>query len=412
VLLHLDGNSGAYTDRSGTKAVLGSRQYSGYGRAFNVRMPPLTPPRDARLGTFPYGVFGLTGKDSNGDRDFTDAGDVDPVRLMGAMRSDGVYNLAISPTLGRISNEREIIRILESARDRRLKLILRATELTVTSSTLTISSGGPTVTRKSRDEGLYETEFLNGPDILASTASSDVYTMNAAATDRNLQRFKRIFTQRPDLKPMIHSWYSLDEPMARNMSLAELQKIFRAHKAIFPLIPVFICYNQSPAMPDRNRDGMSDGMLGQPENPYGPGGAQIFFGTTLTGASGANSTFGSVTIRGGVMTATEVMAWTTGRHLTYAPTRSALSAPWNGAAFRDRTPTLDWSGSRGAIRYQVRVSSYVSLRRPVRDVVLARTAYTTPTALVAGKTYYWRVRALDEYGRGTWSPVRRFTVRK
>ncbi len=142
------------------------------------------------------------------------------------------------------------------------------------------------------------------------------------------------------------------------------------------------------------------------------GGAQIFFGTTLTGASGANSTFGSVTIRGGVMTATEVMAWTTGRHLTYAPTRSALSAPWNGAAFRDRTPTLDWSGSRGAIRYQVRVSSYVSLRRPVRDVVLARTAYTTPTALVAGKTYYWRVRALDEYGTGTWSPVRRFTVRK
>jgi len=85
VLLHLDGNSGAYTDRSGTRAVLGSRQYSGYGRAFNVRMPPLTPPRDARLGTFPYGVFGLTGKDSNGDRDFTDAGDVDPVRLMGAM---------------------------------------------------------------------------------------------------------------------------------------------------------------------------------------------------------------------------------------------------------------------------------------------------------------------------------------
>ncbi len=85
VLLHLDGNSGAYTDRSGTRAVLGSRQYSGYGRAFNVRMPPLTPPRDARLGTFPYGVFGLTGKDSNGDRDFTDAGDVDPLRLMGAM---------------------------------------------------------------------------------------------------------------------------------------------------------------------------------------------------------------------------------------------------------------------------------------------------------------------------------------
>ena len=689
VLLHLDGSTGTYTDRGGTRAVLGTRQYSSYGRAFNVRMPVLTPPRNSRLNAFPYGATGLTGNDTNGDRDYTDAGEVDPVRLMDAMRSDGVYNIALSPTLGRISNEAEIIRILDGARIRNIKLVIRATELTVTTSTVTTTSTGTTITRKSRREGLNEREFLNRSDSLTATdtgdlsamAGSDVYTINTTATNRNLQRLKSIFTKRPDLLSVIHSWYSLDEPMQRNMALSELQKIYRAHKAVFPTIPVFICYNQSPGVPDYNRDGISDGLLGQPENPYGAGvadivgvvtytasvpnynygsirylytharravnkvntstpiwavpqahalvsrptnvprphhlyrqvndwfragpdtglrgfdgllwyswhlssgsvqdkndlednppnrqmairigqrirsgrmithrlpyraelyvpaaprstirtprpghlgltagtiqlsishpwagndglrhvlldtgasstrnrlllektgrnvlrlvvfdtrgvqkwtgtrvdtynmpgsgnfspgyseitatwsngqlklyldgvrgtlsggsgtgvlssgGADVFLGTTLTGTGGADSTFGYVTIRSAAMTTSEVSNWTMGRHLAYAPPKVVLSSPAYGAATTDRTPTLVWKGATGALRYQVRVSQNSNLSSPVRSVVLAKASYTTPTAMAGGKSYYWRVRAYDEYGSGSWSSLRRFTIR-
>ncbi len=315
VLVHLDGGGGSYTDRYGTKTLLGSPQFSSYGRAFNVRMPSLTPPRDSRLGAFPYGAYGLTGTDTNGDQDYTDDGEVDPVRLMDAMKSDGVYGLTLSSTLGRISNEAEVIRVLEGARDRGMKLVVRATELIVTTSTLTTTSEGTTVTRKSRREGLKEQEFLNRPDTptargvggntrtgtstdtgtgdLTTMAGSEVFTMDATATNQNLQRLKRILTQRPDLESVIHSWYSLDEPMQRNMSLSELQKIYKAHKDVFPSIPVFICYNQNTSMPDYNGDGLSDGLLGQPENPYGPGVANIV-GLNIYIASVPNYNYGAI----------------------------------------------------------------------------------------------------------------------
>lgn len=116
VLFHLDGATNTYTTRTGSGTLTGAATFSDKGRALGPRLPLLTLPKDPRLGAFPYGAFGLFGTDRNGDGDYADAGEVDPVRLMDDMKVDGVYDLALSATLGRNRNEAEITRILEGAR--------------------------------------------------------------------------------------------------------------------------------------------------------------------------------------------------------------------------------------------------------------------------------------------------------
>ncbi|MDQ3854764.1 MAG: hypothetical protein M3281_00035, partial [Chloroflexota bacterium] len=545
---------------------------------------------------------------------------------------------------------------------------------------VTTTSSGTTVTRKSRREGLKEPEFLNRPDTVALYAGSEVFTMDTTATDQNLQRLRHIFVERPDLQTVIHSLYALDEPMQRNMSLSELQKIYRAHKAVFPEIPVFVVYNQSRTMADSDGDGLSDGLLGQPENPYGPdvadivglniysasnpnydydairqlytharrvvnsvsasipiwavpqvhglvtrpantprphhlyrqandwfragpdtglrgfdgllwyswhfdpgsvqelsdlednapnrqmaarigqriasgamvthmlpyrpelyvpdipsstlrvprsghlqlragtiqlsishlwpgndglrhvlldtgssqtkdrlllektadnilrlvvidvsgtqrwtgvrvdtynmpgaqsyspgyseivatwdngdlrlyldgakaalgggdgtgvlssGGSYIYVGTDLAGGNGAGSTFGYLTVRGAALADRDVIAWTMDRQLAYAPAPVVLSTPVDAASTGDSTPTLAWAGVAGAHKYQVQVALDLTFSNRVRDVNLTATSYTPASPLVDGRTYYWRVRALDDYGASTWSAANQLVV--
>ncbi len=689
VLFHLDGASNSYTDRTGAKTLLGTAQYSNTGRAFGSRLLlNLTSKRDASLGGFPYGAFGLFGTDSNGDYDYTDAGEVDPVNLMSDMRADGQYNLALSATLGRLPNEAEIIRILEGARDRNLKLIVRATELQVQSDSTTAGTQDAEPTSESLntpDELLNVSDTSTGSGDVGPMAGSEVFVMNTTVTLENLQRLKKILTDRPDLRPVIYAWYAYDEPMQRNMTLSEMRRIYKAHKDVFPNnewnIPIFTVFNQRLDLPDSNGDGITDGLLGQPENPYGSGvtdivalnvyiaampnynygmvrrlytharrvvnkvststpiwavpqahglmispnnhpephqlyrqvndwlragpdtglrgldglmwyswhfppetvqnlsdlednpanrqmarligervhsgtmvthklpyrnelylapspsstikaprsghldlargtitfgfshlwhgadgirhvlfdtgvsgvknrmliektsgnvlrfmvidaygnakwtgisvdslnmpgagsyapgysdiavtwsngnlalyldgvkgalsggsgtgtisyaGTYIFLGTDVGGRNGANGTFSYVTIRNAAGTASEVDTWTKNSHAAYAPARVALYSPVSGTSTTDRTPTLSWYGVAGAVKYQVQISRYSNFSSLMRNVQVTDTTYTTPTGLTGGTTYYWRVRASDNYGWGAWSPYRSLKVR-
>ena len=678
VLFHVDGATGEYTDAAGTRPLSGGVARSDRGRAFGPRLlVDVAGKRDASLAGFPYGAFGLSGTDANGDLDYVDPGEVDPVRLMDDMRLDGAYNLAVSPTLGRLPNEAEIARVLEGARDRRIGVILRATELVYTSPT-------GAVTRPTARSLNTPDEQLNVPDSLATRTdlvanAGGVYTMDAAATGANLQRLRRILDARPDLAPVVRALYSYDEPMQRNMSLAEMRRIYQAHKDAFPGVPVFTVFNQSRTLPDNDGDGISDGMLGQPQNPYGAGvtdiaalniypmgpnydyaqvgdkfgharrvvdrvaprtpvwavpqghglvtspadtpephqlyrqlndwlraaadaglrgadgllwyswhfppgsaqnlsdlednpanrrvarligerlhggavathalpyrpelhaptgalsavrapaaghldpsggtlhlsfthawagddgarhvlfdtgegearnrlllektaggvlrlavvdagggekwagigvgpgnfpgtpwspgysdiavtwgggelalyldgargalgggsgsgvlssaGPELFIGTDLAGLDGADGTYGHLTIRGGALTEAEAVSWANGSHLSGAPGGVSLSSPADNAALAAGSrPTLAWAAVPDAARYRVQVSAYPDFTRPVTDTSVSGTEYTAPAPLTEGRTYHWRVGALDAYGAGAWSAPGRFTV--
>ncbi len=269
VLFHLNGATSSYSDTWDTRVLGGTPTFSAGGRAFGARLE-VAKPKDARLGATPYGVFGLTPMDRNFDGDYLDDTDDDPARLLEDMASEGVYNLALSATLGRVQNEAELIRIFDAAKRLNIRLVVRATAL------LVVSSSG---TFKVQDLNVSD-EKLSTPDdtqaaITAVTTEADYNVLDEPTTRQNLERLKRVFAARPDLESVVYSWYSVDEPMQRNMTLDELRRIYNLYKEYFPVTPVFVVFNQSRTLPDSNGDRISDGMLGQPENPFGAGVADI-----------------------------------------------------------------------------------------------------------------------------------------
>ncbi len=197
-------------------------------------------PIDSRLNQFPYGVYGLDERDrdpvytyryTNGYRE--PSGDIDPVNLLGAIKSDGVYNVVLSSRLGSISIEDKIIRTLEAAKSRNTKLIVR---------------------------------------LLAWNSDS---TVNTTETNRRMWRFRGVFTKRPDLRPVIYAWYSYDEPMqkmAQSLRLSEVRKAYTLHKNHFSDILVFTVYNQNLNCTDgSDADRFGECLLGESRNPYGTG---------------------------------------------------------------------------------------------------------------------------------------------
>lgn len=232
-LLQMDGGSATYTDRAGVRSVLGTPRYSSSGRSFGARIVRSLS-IDSSLATsaypagrFPYGVYGMDETDVDGDGVY-ESGDVDPISLLSAVESDGVYSVGLSTKLGRIGSQDKIIRTLDGAKSRNIKLIVR---------------------------------------VISYSASNGVYTLNASATQANLDRMKQVFAKRPDLKSTVYAWYSWDEPMQKHVSLSALRQTYQMHKKTFPDMKVFTVFNQN-----QNIDG---GLLGQYKNPYGADVADI-----------------------------------------------------------------------------------------------------------------------------------------
>ena len=91
------------------------------------------------------------------------------------------------------------------------------------------------------------------------------------------------------------------------------------------------------------------------------------------------------------------------------PSVPSLYTPANGSSTCDTTPTFDWSDVSGVDYYHIQVDDSSSFLTPVIDGGIASSIYTPASSLAAG-TYYWRVRAHNSCGYGSWSTVRTFTV--
>jgi hypothetical protein len=91
------------------------------------------------------------------------------------------------------------------------------------------------------------------------------------------------------------------------------------------------------------------------------------------------------------------------------PSPPSLLLPANDSSTTLTKPVLDWNGVAGASWYSVQISTSSNFSNPLAGTV-STTAYTFPTAFAPG-VYYWRVMAVDRYGRvSPWSNTYSFTI--
>ncbi|MBI3241575.1 MAG: hypothetical protein HYZ49_04700 [Chloroflexi bacterium] len=112
--------------------------------------------------------------------------------------------------------------------------------------------------------------------------------------------------------------------------------------------------------------------------------------------------------------------WSRQRHFNTAnpPSVPILQAPGNGALVMNLTPTLDWADSSPApTYYEVQIATdldFVNVLGRGQSGRAAVSQHTPGLPLVAGETYYWRVRAtggassLGQFSSSQWSSVRWF----
>jgi uncharacterized repeat protein (TIGR01451 family) len=93
---------------------------------------------------------------------------------------------------------------------------------------------------------------------------------------------------------------------------------------------------------------------------------------------------------------------------SHPPGTPILVTPMDGS-IATSTPTFTWHTVTDADEYQIQVDDTPNFAGPERDKTMASTHYT-PASRLSGGTYYWHVRAFNEYGVGAWSVRQTFTV--
>ena len=106
-------------------------------------------------------------------------------------------------------------------------------------------------------------------------------------------------------------------------------------------------------------------------------------------------------------------AWTGIRSFTTVcpvPATPTLSSPANGATGVSTTPLLDWTDAAGATSYDVQVCSDSGCASVVRSANPTTSQWTVSPVLSTGVTYYWRARANNACGNGSWTGTWSFTT--
>jgi hypothetical protein len=93
-----------------------------------------------------------------------------------------------------------------------------------------------------------------------------------------------------------------------------------------------------------------------------------------------------------------------------APGTPNLVSPDNGQTDVSTTPTLDWSDVSGATSYAVQVCGDSGCSVVVDYVTVGSSQWTVSSALNQGTQYWWRTRANNSCGSGSWSNVWSFTT--
>ena len=91
------------------------------------------------------------------------------------------------------------------------------------------------------------------------------------------------------------------------------------------------------------------------------------------------------------------------------PPSPMLIAPADGAQNQSTSLTLDWASVAGASEYNAQVSTSSSFASTIVDRTVTVSS-TTISGLNEERRYYWRVRARNDAGSGSWSSIRDFVT--
>jgi len=92
------------------------------------------------------------------------------------------------------------------------------------------------------------------------------------------------------------------------------------------------------------------------------------------------------------------------------PSTPSLVSPTNGSSGVSTTPTLDWSDVSGATSYDVQVCADSGCTSVVRSSNVTSSQWTVSSALSTGTQYWWRARANNSCGSGSYSGTWSFTT--
>jgi hypothetical protein len=96
---------------------------------------------------------------------------------------------------------------------------------------------------------------------------------------------------------------------------------------------------------------------------------------------------------------------------TSIPAATALAAPANGAANQAARPTFTWAAASQAGTYRIQVATDAAFTNLViNEADITDTEFTPAADLMTNTAYWWRVRALNACGGGSWSPTWSFTT--
>lgn len=93
------------------------------------------------------------------------------------------------------------------------------------------------------------------------------------------------------------------------------------------------------------------------------------------------------------------------------PGTPTFTSPANNATFNHgQMINFSWSGVSGGFTYELQIATSSSFASTTVDVSLPTPGYTTSS--LSNRQFWWRARAMDQYGGwGPWSTVRTLTVR-
>jgi hypothetical protein len=89
--------------------------------------------------------------------------------------------------------------------------------------------------------------------------------------------------------------------------------------------------------------------------------------------------------------------------VTAPPIAPMLFSPGNGTVLDDLTPALDWEDTPGAESYTLELATDNRFTYVIWTTTTTESQVETEPQLSYGTTYYWRVRAVNQYGVGEWS---------
>ncbi len=92
------------------------------------------------------------------------------------------------------------------------------------------------------------------------------------------------------------------------------------------------------------------------------------------------------------------------------PALVSLSSPADAAGGQGYRPTLSWAAVAGATNYLVQVSTTSNFAVILDSTTISGTSFQTAVTLSPSTTYFWRVRAINPCGDGTFSAPRSFTT--